>query len=208
VPASPNITAPLIICEGPDGAGKTTLARELGRVASPAVLIHADRHGDDPLHRPFNERLMMEYHAQILAKAQSFRAAGKAAILDRHWISHIAYGAAAETLRAGALFAYRAQFEPYVNAMGAFYVFAVDPKSVETALAHQDPDHPRERALLEKVLSAYSYELQVMWARPAARCIAYHWTVHGSTPAKLEDFARLVLSLATSAATPAASASG
>jgi hypothetical protein len=192
--------APLIVIEGPEKSGKTTLARAIGVAGAPAVLLRCDRHGDDPVHRPFNERLMMEYYGQILAAAMKARETGKAAILDGHWLRHVAEGAAGETLRAGALFNFRGQFEPYLNALGVFYVFAIDPRSIEIALANPDPENPRDRMHLEKVLSAYTFEQQLLWTRPDPRCIAYHWSVHGATAKNLDDFARLVLSLAAAPA--------
>ena len=192
--------APLIVIEGPEKSGKTTLARAIASAAAPSMVHHADRHDDDPVHRPFNERLMMEYYARILATAISARESGKAAILDGHWLRHVAEGAAGDTLRAGALFAFRGQFEPYLNALGAFYVFAIDPRSIEIVLANPDPENPRDRMYLEKVLSAYTFEQQLLWTRPDPRCIAYHWSVHGTTEQKLDDFARLVLSLAAAPA--------
>ena len=192
----PAIRAPLIVIEGPDCSGKTALSEALGRIGSPALVIHGHLNDDDPVHRPHNEKLMMEYHAKILAVAMQNIAKGKAVILDRHWLSHVAYGAATNALRAGALFTYRSQFEPYLNALNAFYVIAVDPLSIEMALTGHPLSRPKSRELLERILSAYSFELQVLMSRPSPRCLAYHFSSHGATQEKRDDFARLVLSLA------------
>ena len=202
------IRAPLIIIEGPDCSGKTALSEALGRISSPALVIHGHLNDDDPIHRPYNERLMMEYHAKILSVAMQNIAKGKAVILDRHWLSHVAYGAAMNTLRAGALFTYRSQFEPYLNALNAFYVIAVDPLSIEADLKRSESGFPRSRELLERILSAYSFELRVLMSRPSPRCLAYHFSSHGATPEKRDNFARLVLSLAVEPPPPILSSNG
>lgn len=192
----PTIRAPLILIEGPDRSGKTMLADAIGRVGAPAIVIHGHMNNDNPVSRPNNERLMMEYHARILAAAMEKRSKGMAVILDRHWLSHMAYGAATNMLRAGALFTYRSQFEPMLNALHAFYVITVDPSCIELSLKNPSSPYPKSRELLERILSAYSYELRVLMSRPSPRCLAYHWSSHGATQDKLDDFARLVLSLA------------
>ena len=188
--------APLIVIEGPDGTGKTTLARAIAAAAAPAVLIHGNRHGDDPVGRPRNELIMRAYHSALLAKAQEARRLGHAVVMNQHWLSHVIYGVAAGRLTPGQAATYRQWFSPLVGRLRAFYVFALDEACLD---APQDPDHPRDVAYLRELIRAYEAEYL---ARQTAgeRVIPYLWRAHGATPEALERFARLVLSLATSKA--------
>lgn len=77
----------LIILEGPDACGKTTLARRLlGQDQDGYVHMHWPKEAKDPA----REMLMM--HRVSLAKAEIRLRQGKRTVIDRHWISNEIYG--------------------------------------------------------------------------------------------------------------------
>ena len=76
----------LIILEGPDGAGKSTLARKLYRAMGPRTKYF--HHG--PYHGVAEDKLAIEY----LSSIEDALADDRDVILDRSWISEKVYGIA------------------------------------------------------------------------------------------------------------------
>ena len=78
----------LVVLEGPDGVGKSTVARELADLVD-GVVLHA---GAPPIMRR-STQIIAELHNEILDNAQSLLDQGKWVILDRLWPSELIYGA-------------------------------------------------------------------------------------------------------------------
>lgn len=75
----------IIVLEGADGTGKTTLANELKKVFSGSMYIHAT------WSKELDTR-MLEYHMSILADAYQFiQKCNLPVILDRLWLSEAIY---------------------------------------------------------------------------------------------------------------------
>lgn len=72
----------LLIAEGPDGAGKSTLIAELQKLCPGSLVCH---------HGPF-KGLDGEALAQCLLDAMAPALAGKAVLMDRCWYSELVYG--------------------------------------------------------------------------------------------------------------------
>jgi hypothetical protein len=114
------IRHPIIIIEGPDAVGKTTLARSIKKLAPDALYIHSRYHKD-----------IWPYHAAALRRAVR-HARIAPVIMDRHWPSECAYGRA---FRAGPAARYneRALYR-VLERYGACYVLAAPPVEVAVHL--------------------------------------------------------------------------
>lgn len=102
----------IVVVEGVDGSGKTTLANEL-----------AKRHGDAViLHQVYRwKRLMFEYHTAVLRQAAHLADQGRLVILDRMWPSELVYG---KVYRGGSKFWLEGRFMDRVLLKhAAVYVF-------------------------------------------------------------------------------------
>lgn len=162
----------LFIIEGPDGSGKTTLSHALQR-ATKGVLIHGRSMGDNSK-RLDNERIMKRYHESLLEIMELNLQVGHSVIVDRHWVSHLCYNL---NLTAAQHAQYWAGFQPRLEALGAKYIFALDPSYLEVHRANIDPDHPYPDGYLEKVYQQYLTIFPTFKANKWA--VAYNFTVDG-----------------------------
>lgn len=113
---------PIFILEGPDGAGKTTLAHALQEYLG-ARYIHLTYRFKDKMHL---------YHGAAL-RLTARLAEKQPVIIDRWWPSEIVY---ADAYRGGSKFAkYYLLFEHIANHLGVVYVVCL-PKDRERYLAH------------------------------------------------------------------------
>lgn len=127
------ISHPIIIIEGPDAVGKTTLARALQRLAPNSLYMHNRYHRD-----------VWPYHAATLRRAVR-HARLAPVIIDRHWPSECAYGAA---FRDGPATRYneRALYR-VLERYGACYVLAAPQPDVTVKL------HERQKGLRPELFS-------------------------------------------------------
>jgi thymidylate kinase len=113
---------PIIVLEGPDGAGKTTLARELQEQLG-ARYIHLTYRFRDKMHVYHSAALKLAYH---LSKTQPV-------IIDRWWPSEIVY---ADAYRGGSKFTkYYFLLEHLASEMGLTYIFCL-PNDRDRYLKH------------------------------------------------------------------------
>lgn len=78
------MTAGIIILDGPDGSGKTTLARHLCATVKDAVYVH--------LSAPARGQAWQEHRAALLRIIAEYRQ-GRLVVVDRHFLSEAVYGA-------------------------------------------------------------------------------------------------------------------
>jgi len=150
----------LIILEGPDGSGKTTLAETLQRITK-GVVLHGASMGDAPGIRPDNEKIMMNFHDTLIAIAERNLAFGHWVILDRLWLSHIEYGLAKGTLTPIRALEYQDHFVKKL-ARQACYVFCLDPECIRIHRENLDPEHPYDDEYMRMVLQGYA-QTYTLW---------------------------------------------
>jgi hypothetical protein len=107
------MTPGLIIIDGPDGSGKTTLAKEIVR-----------RTGAHYIHLTYRHKLrMFTYHTAALHRATKLIAQGKLVVIDRLWMSELCY---ANAYRSGSAWPLMRRFMTRViNKHGAISVVSL-----------------------------------------------------------------------------------
>lgn len=105
----------IIIIEGPDGAGKTTLAEQISRQTKYPII-----HRTKPKNEEEKKRMMGEY-------LQTIRS-GKNMIFDRCWYSEMAYG---PVMRDSSVISYPQMYEleEQLAKTGALIIYATGPKA-------------------------------------------------------------------------------
>ena len=105
----------IIITEGPDGAGKTTLAEQISRQTKYPII-----HRTKPKNEEEKKRMMGEY-------LQTIRS-GKNMIFDRCWYSEMAYG---PVMRDSSVISYPQMYEleEQLAKTGALIIYATGPKA-------------------------------------------------------------------------------
>jgi thymidylate kinase len=115
---------PIIVFEGPDGAGKTTLSQEMTKLLG-ARYIH--------LVYRFKDRMHLYHYAAIRLAAHLSQK--QPVIIDRWWPSEITY---AEAYRGGSKFAkHFTLLEHVANKMGVVYVYCL-PKDKQQYLDYYE----------------------------------------------------------------------
>lgn len=141
VPQAPK----LIILEGPDGAGKSTLGRVL-----------AKHFGGMFFHCTATKTLipaMRDYQLNVLENVYENIAFGRTVVLDRFWPSEMIYGGVLRPDNPHG-FLWK-ELEEACNKLDAFYVIC----NCESALARhketKDPAHPYEDSIYAKIHREY-----------------------------------------------------
>lgn len=126
----------LFIIEGPDAAGKTTLATNL-----------ADRLNANIFRCTWKPNLgksaaLIEYFDNVLDNAEEALTRGRHMIIDRHWPSEWVYGKVMG--RAATPCEELSRLDGRIKDLGGVYVFASDPvrDQVQRHQANLDPEHP------------------------------------------------------------------
>lgn len=180
---------PFIILEGPDAAGKTTLAHAIAHRIN-AVTFHGVSMGDRD-NRQENDDIMRRFHSGLLDMIRQNLALGHSVVCDRLWLSHVVYAAAR---RPGLkrkdwadLLKYEVDFLAACRALGAFYIFALDENSIANVEKNQDPDHPRDLGMMTALLQEYKQVFMEWSTTGVAPCERYDYTTDGKDiPAYLE----------------------
>lgn len=138
----------LIIVEGPDRCGKTTLAKHIVD-RHDGVLIHAS--GYWTLHGA-----MQEYHTNLLDIAESALDHGHCVVMDRHWPSEAVYGGILRPNHHGHLNYLTSQMRQRIMRLGGIYVFCHSPAAITRQKMDQDPTHPYEDGVFSKIIEEYA----------------------------------------------------
>lgn len=137
---------PIIVLEGPDGAGKTTLARDLEKML-----------GARYLHLTYRWPTKMNLYHYAAIRVVAHWAQHSPVILDRWWVSEIVY---ADAYRGGSKFIKSHFTLNYIADMiGAVYVMCL-PKDRERYLAHYNVLKGKREEMynegLERVYDGYT----------------------------------------------------
>lgn len=136
----------LFIVEGPDCAGKTTLAKHLA-VQKEAVYIHAS--GAKYLHE-----VMQDYHESLLAIAVANLAMGRNVVMDRFWPSEVVYGQALRPAIHNRVYDTDKIIAMLAN-HDVTYIFCDDPEIMQRHAKQQDPDHPYASPTFGRIVVNY-----------------------------------------------------
>lgn len=121
---------PILVFEGPDGAGKTTLAKEMTELLGGRYIHLVYR---------FKDRMHLYHYAAIRLAAHL--AQNHPVIIDRWWPSEITY---ADAYRGGSKFAkYFTLLEHVANAMGVVYVYCVPGDKKQYLEYYEQVHHTR-----------------------------------------------------------------
>lgn len=161
----------LIILEGPDAAGKTTLARHLARSMSGCVFRCT-----------WTSSLniaMADYQQNVLDNARwSIRELCTPVILDRHWPSEWVYGQVFRSITRGQI-SWMMTFAEQIRDMGGVYIFCSDETKIQKE-RHQkciNPEHPYKDEDYTRICGLY-FE---WWRRLSTVVPIYRYSVvsHG-----------------------------
>lgn len=172
------INPPLIILEGPDCVGKTTLGQFLTKHFD-AFYYHATAKGK-------LVDAMMDYQSNILDNAETAMARGQAVVLDRHWPSETVYGPVFRPTNPNGFDA--TPHSRRIKKLGGIYVFGDREDVVEAHRAKQDADHPYDEEPFMRVVHGYRalYQMLIDAGAPA---LVYDIHVYGEN---MRDFAELI----------------
>lgn len=135
----------LIILEGPDGVGKTTLG------------LHLARHFDGMFyHCTATKTLipaMRDYQLNVLENIKHNIALGRTVVIDRFWPSEMIYGG---VLRPNNPHGFSWQeLRDECFKLDAFYVVAVCESAIARHKVEKDPAHPYEDSVYAKIHREY-----------------------------------------------------
>lgn len=134
----------VVILEGPDGAGKTTLANYL-----------AQHHGAVVLHQGYRFRnQIFTYHTAVLMKAAKLAQEGRLVVLDRLWLSEAIY---AQVYRNGSQWPHQGRLvDRILLSLGALTVFCLPGRDGEgpEAAVRRHMENPGRPELYPKVEQA------------------------------------------------------
>ena len=132
----------LIICEGADNCGKSTLAKKLAEAfhgiywrltSGPGLSEH---------------EAMALYQRNALDNAQVNIRLGRVVVLDRHWPSDQVYG----PILRGRPSCDGMVMEDLCEQLDAIYIYCYRANAVAEQAKHKDPDHPYEDGVYQRVL--------------------------------------------------------
>jgi thymidylate kinase len=170
----------VIVIEGPDGTGKTTLAAAFQRQFN-AHVLHADYRWCDKI---------FYYHTALLRKALKLADTGKLVILDRLWPSELIYG---QLYRGGTRFPHLGQLlDRVLLKHAALYIFCNSPAD-DLARRHAQLRQVRDELYHDKIqqLSA-SYRAFVRHFNRRGRfdVVEYSIEAYGD---KLDDYCQVIV---------------
>jgi hypothetical protein len=133
----------LIIVEGPDASGKTTLAKFIARKHN-GLYVHMSGHKE---YHP----IMTTYHRDWLDNIEwNVKSTGSLVVLDRTWLSELIYGS---IFRPNApLFPFQ-EFQERIMLMGGLYIICAGNSDLHEA--NKNKDHPYSREDYIKICSGY-----------------------------------------------------
>lgn len=137
----------LIILEGPDCSGKTTLGKYLARWVN-GVYFHCT----------YTEKLgiaMRDYQMNVLANAMEGIKNGQVWVIDRLWPSEVVYSSVFRPhMHADALDTAQ-ELHTIIGEVDATYVYCSDSDVIKRHAAQQDPDHPYDEDKFQEVVQGY-----------------------------------------------------
>jgi len=170
--------ARLIIVEGPDNCGKSTLAREMAKrigcaywrlTSGPGLCEH---------------EAMALYQRNALDNAKVNIQNGMTVIMDRHWPSDVVYG----TVLRGRPSVDARVMEQLCEELDTIYIHCYRNNAVREHAKAKDPDHPYEDEDYVKIISGYDKLFYDMSVRSDRVVIGYYLDNFINRPEQLDAF--------------------
>ena len=133
----------IIIIEGPDECGKSTLGRALAKRYN---CVYWRLTASDKLNHA-----MKDYQINCMDNIRDNIEIGNSIVIDRFWPSDDVYG---HVFRNGPSFDHMPLIQE-LNDLGAVYIMAYSVNAIERHSANKDPDHPYEDEDFNKVITGY-----------------------------------------------------
>lgn len=139
------MTPRIIIIEGPDNCGKSTLAKQI-----------ADRYNANYWHMTSGPGLeqkeaMSLYQRDALKNALVNLDSGRSTVFDRHWISDQVYGL---ELRNGPALPFEEMLQWSLK-NDVLFIFCYREDAVQAHAQEKDPDHPYDDGVYAKLVEGY-----------------------------------------------------
>lgn len=156
----------LIILEGPDCCGKTTLAKQLINKFVESIYLHSTYHKDFD-----NAGLMLRYGEEMIRQAKLNIELGNTVILDRCWLSDHVYGSVlrGKALTQDAMFA----FTKLVAELNPFFVFCISDLGYALHEKEKDEAHPYTTEQYHALQSEY----RSMWLAFSNKDNTHLWDI-------------------------------
>lgn len=132
----------IIIIEGPDGSGKTTLAKQLSRQTGYKV-IHRTRPKSEE-----EKAVMMDEYLRVIRSRDNM-------IFDRSWYSEMVYG---PVMRDASVISYQQMYdlERQLAEVGALIIYCTDTKSVMwTRCQERGEDYILDRTTFDRICDGF-----------------------------------------------------
>jgi len=166
----------LIIVEGPDCSGKTTLSKYLARSLRMSYW---------KCNSAMRGKFAMAHFQNVLDCVKFNISCGQGVVIDRHWPSEMIYGplCGREGLTAGEAM----DMDSQIMKMSGLYVLCRRCDVVDAHARKKDTDHPYEEELFRKIVSGYEQFAQSMYDRDDVLIYSYEVMSH-----QLERMAEMV----------------
>lgn len=148
----------LIIIEGPDCSGKSTLAKHTA-IQLNACYIHST--GAKTLHAG-----MHDYHKSQLQNAEVNLLQGKNVVMDRLWPSELVYGQILRPAMSDKIYDF-VEILALVSTLNPVYVFCDDEDVVVRHERNRNLDHPYSNGQFQRIVEGYRSLYTEMQDTPA-----------------------------------------
>lgn len=141
------MTFELVVVEGPDCSGKTTLAKEIA-ASTGAVYFHCTY--TEPL-----GLAMRDYQHNVLENALLGIERGEKWVIDRLWPSEVVYSKIFRTHMHPDAIKMAEELHAMVTSVDSIYIYCCDSEVVARHETMQDPEHPYPRDKFNALVDAY-----------------------------------------------------
>lgn len=170
------MTPRLIIVEGPDNCGKSTLAQAIALSLGGVYWRMTSGQG-------LSEHTAMAlYQRNALDNAEINIKAGKVVVFDRHWPSDQVYG----TVLRGQPSCDSLQMYSRCKQMHTIYINCIRDNAIEEHEQAKDPDHPYDSEVYEAIIKGY--EDLFLDLEQSAPVVPYHLDLFIKQPTLLPAF--------------------
>lgn len=146
----------IIIIEGPDGSGKTTLAEKLSKQTGYPVVHHSYPKTDE------EKRMMLSYYLDTIET-------GKNMIIDRCWYSEMVYG---EAIRGSSAISFPEMYllETKLAKHGALIIHCTDkPKTLWRRATKRGEDYVVDYETFERICTGFDVLMSVPHLVPVVK---------------------------------------
>lgn len=178
---------PIIILEGPDSAGKTTLAEYLA-CHYKFPYLHGAHLGEA------SKETYIKYHAdQVKSAILNRDCHNTCVVMDRHWPSYIVYNDWNKEVDLSQDYVpYAANF-PELNNVPVLYIFCLPDREQVEAKYEEDPDHAWSAEERLKHYQRYETVYLAKKGQSPDTCFRYDYLQHGMSQPSMDFFMKAVL---------------